>query len=525
MKKIVLFLFFTLVALCANTTLDYLNTLRTKAGLPSFSLDTSLTNAAQNHSAYMHTNNVIGHSEDSANSGYTGVSPKDRALHAGYANRMVGENVSAGNATAMESIDGLFSAIYHRLGFLNFYYDSIGIGNDTHFYTYDMGNHLINQLCQNNSYTGSGTYYTHVCADTNKKIKASDYINARDHIKNSAPSMIVWPPQNGNDIPPVFYEEMPDPLPNDSVSGYPISVTFNNSHFTAASPTVDSFTLEDVHGTQVPAITLMNKNNDPNHRFNSYQVALFPQKRLEWGSVYTAELIYTYNGTQTTKRWSFSTRSLVGTANRFYRIENNSDAALNVTSGQSYAIYVVPNDSNDYLGGVHYSYSVNAVQFSYIDHNTVRMTLSGSAGQSATFTFANGQKVRLTVAGSDSATAPLDAKVAQASNQDSTNSSADSASSGNSSANSSNSSLDTDGDSLPDNEDTDDDNDGISDVVENANGLNPLDPSDAQVDFDHDGFTNAIELSLDTDIRNKNSKPKWVPLLLDGMVTLVPVAP
>ncbi|RUM74661.1 MAG: hypothetical protein DSZ10_01215, partial [Sulfurovum sp.] len=193
MKKIVLFLFFTLVALCANTTLDYLNTLRTKAGLPSFSLDTSLTNAAQNHSAYMHTNNVIGHSEDSANSGYTGVSPKDRALHAGYANRMVGENVSAGNATAMESIDGLFSAIYHRLGFLNFYYDSIGIGNDTHFYTYDMGNHLINQLCQNNSYTGSGTYYTHVCADTNKKIKASDYINARDHIKNSAPSMIVWP--------------------------------------------------------------------------------------------------------------------------------------------------------------------------------------------------------------------------------------------------------------------------------------------------------------------------------------------
>ena len=84
--------------------------------------------------------------------------------------------------------------------------------------------------------------------------------------------------------------------------------------------------------------------------------------------------------------------------------------------------------------------------------------------------------------------------------------------------------LDTDGDGIADNVDTDDDNDGISDSDEIANGLNPLDASDAQADLDGDGFSNAMEIRLGTDIRQISSKPTWVPIFTgDGLLIIVPV--
>jgi len=227
MKKIVLFLALSSAFLYAGVELDYLNSLRTKTGLPPFSSQANLKAASQNHSAYMQTNNISGHGEESAKSGYTGTSPYDRAVYAGYFSSTIGENVSYGmNATYMSSIDGLFSAIYHRFGFLGLTYDEIGIGvsNDTQFYTYDFGNHRLNQLCQNPSYTGSDIAYYNVCADTTKKIKGSDFSSASDSIQDASPALIVWPAANSTDVPPVFYEESPDPLPGHSVTGYPVSV-------------------------------------------------------------------------------------------------------------------------------------------------------------------------------------------------------------------------------------------------------------------------------------------------------------
>ena len=53
--------------------------------------------------------------------------------------------------------------------------------------------------------------------------------------------------------------------------------------------------------------------------------------------------------------------------------------------------------------------------------------------------------------------------------------------------------ADTDGDTIGDNADTDDDNDGMSDVWEDAYGLNPKDASDATADPDGDGIKNIDE--------------------------------
>jgi len=67
--------------------------------------------------------------------------------------------------------------------------------------------------------------------------------------------------------------------------------------------------------------------------------------------------------------------------------------------------------------------------------------------------------------------------------------------------------IDTDKDGIPDDQDLDDDNDGISDIAEIANGLNPLDPTDATADNDGDGYTNAQEIAKGTDINDASSKP------------------
>lgn len=506
------------VVLHAGIELDYLNTLRTKASMPAFTEQANLQAAAQNHSAYMQTNNTYGHGETSTASGYTGASPSQRASHAGYTTLMVSENVSYGsNATYKSSIDGLFSAIYHRFGFLSLSNDEIGIGvsNNEQFYTYDMGNSILRGLCLNGIFS-SGTYYS-PCADTTKKISEADYLGRADSIKAASPKFILWPSEDASDIPPVFYEESPDPLPSHGVTGYPVSVQFNDGKF-ASAPTVSSLSMSDASGTLVDDIVLMNQTNDPNHKFTAYQFTLFPQERLEWGSKYDVSLIYN-DGTQKTKNWCFSTRTLENVANRFYRIDNNADVTLTVVSGQSYAVYVVPNDTNDKLGG--YSFQGRGIHInSYsIDGNTFYVKATGSNGGYGSYYFhGNGQKIKLVIAASDAATVPSSASCISQTDSDHDGVPDDQ----DAFPNDASESVDTDGDGIGNNADIDDDNDGISDADEVANGLNPLDASDAQADADGDGFSNTIEISVGSDIHSANSKPIWAPVMMGDTVIFVP---
>ncbi|MEA1880511.1 MAG: CAP domain-containing protein [Campylobacterota bacterium] len=407
MKKYTIFITLLATLLQATDGFDYLNSFRTQAGMPVFSVQNQLEQAAQNHSDYMQINTVSGHAEDRILNGYTGDYATQRAAYTGY-KAAVAENVSAGTPTVEGSIDGLFSAIYHRFGFLSLDYDEVGIGisDNNNYYTYNMGNSSVNNACTSST-ASSG--YTLVCVDPNEIISQTEYENRSDTIKASSVDIIVWPSVNSTNTPPVFYEESPDPLPNHSVSAYPISVEFNEGSFSSA-PSMTSFTVKDGSGLNQSLIThsgqgmVMNENSDPNSKFSPYQHAIFSEQRLEWGSRYDVTLGYSFEGNAYTKNWCFTTRSLKNKVDKFYRVGTSADTILNVMSGQTYAIYIVPNAMNT---NILQSYSSSTTtNLSFIDRNTISVQLTGANGTGTNLTLGTGQIISLLVSGSDAATTP-----------------------------------------------------------------------------------------------------------------------
>jgi len=81
-------------------------------------------------------------------------------------------------------------------------------------------------------------------------------------------------------------------------------------------------------------------------------------------------------------------------------------------------------------------------------------------------------------------------------------------------------SRDTDGDLIPDHIDTDDDNDGMPDDWEILHGLNPLDPSDAHLDFDGDGLSNLTEYQIDSN-PNAYTSPSPFPLFVLLVIVII----
>jgi hypothetical protein len=374
----------------------YLNQLRVRAGMTEFSPNRQLEQSAFNHANYLADNFLTGHYESDGTPGFTGVAPKDRTAFAGYRSLAVSENVSSGSPDSIDSIDGLMSAIYHRLGFLDLANNEIGIGigkvslsdpSAHSVYVYNMGNSGLNALCEGPAFSGFGRYYYNVC-EPNININATDFEDAQVMVQGNNPNIVLWPTDGDSDVPPAFFEESPDPLPDYSVSGYPISIQFNPLTFMDVD--VTEFKLyRESDNTEVQPTRLLTESTDPNGKLSALEYALFPLARLDWETAYRVQATYTSSSGADTLIWRFKTR---GVGVPLYTVQGKDEVISISPNTSALAVYVPPTARFSKISQVNYRYNSGmTVDTKFIDGNTLRINLTGNLGQRATFSFSGGR--------------------------------------------------------------------------------------------------------------------------------------
>lgn len=159
---------------------------------------------------------------------------------------------------------------------------------------------------QQERYNESGHFYE-FCS-SKQKIRAGYYrqLNQEKYKKN--PYYVVWPPNKAQGVMTTFLEEFPDPLPDMSVSGYPLSLQFNPGLVKAAS--IKQFQLFRHHGGQkqkVNGIRFMQSKNDPNKKFTALQFAWFPLQPLAENVRYSVIVDAVVDGQMKKVNWHFKT--------------------------------------------------------------------------------------------------------------------------------------------------------------------------------------------------------------------------
>ncbi len=341
-----------------RNTLTYLNHLRTKAGLIPFESHKILTKAAKNHANYLTNHLTYGHKENKKFKDFTGVYGSERIQEVGFSAPQVIENVSANNKNYKESIDGLFAAIYHRMAFLDFRSDIIGIG-----------------VSQSQTYPSNTAFVYDMSAKSLEKLYKQTTITQKqlteaiESNKNRNPKIVIYPYNKQRDVPPAFFDELPDPLPNHRVSGYPISISFNPAIYKSAK--LISFQLFNRDGIEITDTTILDAKRDPNKRLTNMDFVLFPLKRLAWNKHYYVKFKAIVDNKIIDKQWSFHTRKF--NLPLYSVTKNNNTFYLN--KGSSCILYFPPTSKEDLLGDIGYPSNYD---IEFIDKNTIKLTLLSS---------------------------------------------------------------------------------------------------------------------------------------------------
>ncbi len=276
-----LWLVFLTITLHAQDALDIMNSMRIRAGLQKLQRDAHLMQAARAHARYQASNAIFSHFESPAYKNFFAKTPKKRAYKAGALSGYILENISHGQENYTASITSLMGAIYHRFVFLNPYVDRVGYAKQGRYYCYDFGIDELERLCAGGD-TSESSFMVDLCANGTKV----GYERFKS-VTHYAGKPIVWPYEGMREVPVIFYEEMPDPLPDRKFSGYPVSVQF-----------ADGFRCEDLvtfklfsDGKEV-ATRLLDARNDPNSLLKENQFALFPLEPLAFNTRYDVLIRY-----------------------------------------------------------------------------------------------------------------------------------------------------------------------------------------------------------------------------------------
>jgi len=366
------------VAACDEATdeLAYLNCLRGLAGLTDLARAPALDEAAQGHADYLVANGQRTHKENPGLEGFVAETPAKRAREADYDAFWDVAEVIAYRASERAALDSLMSALYHRLALLRLDAGEVGMATASGgrepeaAFVALTANPAMGENCDA-AEDGSGGF-TLTCDP--------GYQATRTRAMEDQPPWIPWPPPGAEGIPPAFFEENPDPLPDYSVSGYPVSLQFNPARVDEV--TVNSLSLEE-GGQPVAPIRRLEAGTDPHERLTPYQYAWFPLERLAWGTEYrvTAEVVV--DGQLKELDWSFATRELPGPVHTWAPDHHR----FAVTSGERVNVYLPP--ASQHQTGLRWEASRPAganLDIQAVDQNTLAITFSGQAGDEATVT-------------------------------------------------------------------------------------------------------------------------------------------
>jgi hypothetical protein len=240
--------------------------------------------AAQAHSYYQKTNNIVTHEEITGKSGFTGADLLGRLTAAGYMfnvnnNYAYGEVISATqNTSGAYMAEELVTAIYHRFVMFEPIFKEVGTGAATNTTGYS---YFTADMTANNNY-GPGV---------------------------GRGNVVMWPFSGQTDVTTNFFSdyEQPDPVPNVNEVGYPISV---HGDITAVL-TVQSFTVRERGATVDLPVRLLRRTADPatnDPETPKSAAAIIPLAVLKSKTVYDVSFVGTADTVPVTKTWSFTTK-------------------------------------------------------------------------------------------------------------------------------------------------------------------------------------------------------------------------
>jgi hypothetical protein len=249
--------------------LDAANASRSALNLPALKENAVLDEAAQAHAYYYLINasqtQVSGTgiiSEDASLPGFTGARSIDRDRHFGYTGAR-GVELANHLLTAGGAVGSFVDTVFHRLPLLDREVVDAGFGEAR------VGPIAISVLD-----LGAGQPATGAAT--------------------------VYPADGQTDVPGAFVgNEIPTPLPEGSITpaGYPITVEVGG----AQQLKVASGRLLDADGREVASYALAGGD-----QLGPSQWALVPKEPLQAGDKYTVELTATVDGTDLSRRWSFT---------------------------------------------------------------------------------------------------------------------------------------------------------------------------------------------------------------------------
>ncbi|OHV99177.1 lipoprotein [Janthinobacterium lividum] len=259
----------------ATDGFNWFNYRRSQIGLSPLARNGLIDSAALGHSSYLNLNNTVAHEQVQGKPGFTGVTLGDRLAKAGYVvTSLQGEVIAgAGNTSGFYLAEELVTAIYHRFVIFEPLFREGGAGA---------------------AVSGAGyAYFT------------TDMASNRNYGPGLAAGQIVTYPSSGQQKVAVSFSsdnEAPDPVPNQDVVGYPISV-----HANYGTPvSVTAFSVRQRGAGADLTVRLLTSGNDAHTPVSA--ASIIPLAPLTGNTSYDVSFIGKVNGADITRNWSFTTR-------------------------------------------------------------------------------------------------------------------------------------------------------------------------------------------------------------------------